>query len=122
MKTTVIIERNDNAFIQLENGNTLRKMNIANRTSVYMMNEGDDFAATTIYELAGSMPVNFKAVEDGEYTIIVNGEGELKVYDVLGRLVLQKHVNGVETYGRTSLQTGVYIFMMNGNAQKIVVR
>ena len=184
----------DNAYIQLENGNTLRKMDIANRSNVYVIDNGDDYAATTIYELAGTMPVNFEAVEDGTYTItveakfieahsmhlidnftgadidlmvepsytfnatandnaerftlvfdfnnytgcnenytsenfiyqsgdeiIVNGEGELKVFDVLGRFVMSQNVSGVERINKPA-QTGVYIFMMNGNAQKIVVK
>ena len=54
--------------------------------------------------------------------IIVNGNGELQVFDVLGRLVTTQHINGVETYGRTSLSTGVYIFKLNDKVQKIVVR
>ena len=64
----------DNAFIQIGNGNTLRKMSIANGTAVYVMNDGDDYAAARVEELAGTMPVNFKAVADGEYTITVNAK------------------------------------------------
>lgn len=64
----------DNAYIQLGNGNTLRKMDISNKTSVYVINEGDDYAAARVEELAGSMLVNFKAAEDGEYTITVNAK------------------------------------------------
>ena len=184
----------DNAYINIGCGNTLRKMNIADLTNVYVMNEDKDFAAARIEELAGTMPVNFEAVEDGEYTItveakfieahsmhlidnftgadialmvepsytfnatandnaerftlvfdfnnytgcnenytseifiyqngdeiIVNGEGELKVFDVLGRFVMSQYVSGVERINKPA-QTGVYIFMMNGNAQKIVVK
>ena len=184
----------DNAYIQIGNGNTLRKMSISNSTEVYVMNDDKDFAAARIEELAGTMPVNFEAVEDGTYTItveakfieahnmhlidnftgadidllvepsytfnatandnaerftlvfdfnnytgcnenytsdnfiyqsgdeiIVNGEGELKVFDVLGRFVMSQNVSGVERINKPA-QTGVYIFMMNGNAQKIVVK
>ncbi len=184
----------DNAYINIGCGNTLRKMNIADLTNVYVMNEDKDFAAARIEELAGTMPVNFEAVEDGEYTItveakfieahsmhlidnftgadidlmvepsytfnatandnaerftlvfdfnnytgcnenytsenfiyqngdeiIVNGEGELQVFDVLGRFVMSQNVSGVERISKPA-QTGVYIFMMNGNAQKIVVK
>ena len=64
----------DNAFIQLEQGNTLRKMDIAETTSVYVMNDGDDYAAARVEELAGTMPVHFKAVEDGEFTITINAK------------------------------------------------
>ena len=65
----------DNAFIQFGAGNTLRKMNIAEKTKVYVMEDnGDDYAAARVEELAGSMLVNFKAAEDGEYTITVNAK------------------------------------------------
>ena len=183
----------DNAYIQLENGNTLSKMNIANKTSVSVIDNGEDFAAATIYELAGSMPVNFKAVEDGNYTItvnakniepntmilvdaftgeevnlletpnysfkattndeenrfkiifdcntytgieenftneifayqygseiMVNGEGELQVFDVMGRMVLSTRINGVERINVPA--NAVYIFKLNEKVQKIVVR
>ena len=183
----------DNAYIQLENGNTLSKMNIANKTSVSVIDNGEDFAAATIYELAGSMPVNFKAVEDGNYTItvnaknieahtmilvdsftgvetdllatpsysfkattndeenrfkilfdfnnytgieenftneifayqygseiMVNGEGTLEVFDVMGRMVLNTRINGVERINVPA--NAVYIFKLNEKVQKIVVR
>lgn len=64
----------DNAYINLANGNTIRKFNIANGTKVYVINEGQDFAAARVEELAGSMPVHFKAVADGNYTITVNAK------------------------------------------------
>ena len=186
----------DKAYIQIGEGNTLRKMTFSGNTMVYVMNEGDDYAVTTIDELTGAMPVNFKAAADGEYTItinaknieastmilfddftgeeinllesptyrfkaeandpenrfklifdlnnnytgvdenytgdifiyqngdeiIVNGEGELKVFDVLGRLVMNKHINGVETQNLASLPTGVYIFKLNENTQKIIIK
>ena len=53
--------------------------------------------------------------------IIVSGNGELKVFDVLGRFVMAQHINGVQRVEKPSA-TGVYIFMMNGMTQKIVVR
>ncbi len=54
--------------------------------------------------------------------IIVSGEGELRVFDVMGRLVMTRQIHGVETCHGASLQTGVYIFILNGKTQKIVVR
>ena len=51
--------------------------------------------------------------------IIVNGEGELQVFDVTGRMVNNTIINGVETI---ALPQGVYIFRLNENIQKIVVR
>ena len=54
--------------------------------------------------------------------IIVSGEGELRVFDVMGRMVMTRQIHGVETCHGASLQTGVYIFILNGKTQKIVVR
>ena len=53
--------------------------------------------------------------------IIVSGNGELQVFDVMGRMVMTQHINGVETVEKPE-QTGVYIFRLNGKSQKIVVR
>lgn len=52
--------------------------------------------------------------------IIIRGDGELHVFDVMGRLVLTQRVNGVETISMQS--QGVYIFKLNGMTQKIVVK
>ena len=57
--------------------------------------------------------------------IVVNGEGNLQIYDVLGRYVMNREINGVETVDVSSLHTGVYILRMTGNSiktQKIVVK
>lgn len=186
----------DNAYIQMGDCNTLRKMNIANKTEVYVMDGEDDYAAARVEELAGSMPVHFKAIADGEYTItieakytdvyymhlfdnftgedidlmlepsytfhaaaedaenrfllvfdfnnhlgvnenytndifayqyddeiIINGEGELQIFDVMGRMVLNTKVNGVQSFNVPS--NGVYILRIIGNGiktQKIVVK
>ena len=53
--------------------------------------------------------------------IVVSGEGELQIFDVMGRLVMQKHVNGVESIDKP-MTTGVYVLRLNENSQKIVVR
>ena len=53
--------------------------------------------------------------------IIVSGEGELQVFDVMGRMVMNQHVNGVEMIEKPST-TGVYIFKLNEKTQKIVIR
>ena len=55
--------------------------------------------------------------------IIVNGEGELQVFDVTGRMVMKTMVEGVQTVNM--LSNGVYVFRMIGEnvkTQKIVVR
>ena len=53
--------------------------------------------------------------------IIVEGDGELQIFDVMGRLVSTQHVTGVKVVEKPS-QTGVYILRMEGMTQKIVVR
>ena len=189
----------DKAYIQLGGGNTLRKLSFyGDKPSVYVIDNGDDYAATTIYELAGSMPVHFKAAEDGEYSITVNtmnvepsmmilfdnltgeefnllesptyrfkasaddpenrfklifdfnnytgvndnytndnfahqigdeifisGEGTLQVFDVMGRYVMRREINGDDYISTSMFNTGVYIFKLVGTemkTQKIVVK
>lgn len=53
--------------------------------------------------------------------ILVEGEGELQIFDVMGRLVSTQHVTNVETIEKPS-QPGIYIFKFNGKTQKIVVK
>ena len=53
--------------------------------------------------------------------IIITGEGELQIFDVMGRMIMQKHVNGVETIA-TPTQTGIYIMKLNEKSQKIVIK
>lgn len=55
--------------------------------------------------------------------IMVNGEGELQIFDVMGRLVMNERINGVEAI--SGLSRGIYIFRVIGETQKtqkIVVR
>ena len=59
------------------------------------------------------------AYQSGD-NIIVNGEGELQVFDVTGRMVMSQHINGAQIVN--GLNTGVYVFRMEGKVQKIVVR
>ena len=53
--------------------------------------------------------------------IIITGDGELQVFDIMGRMIATQRVSGVETVRKPS-QTGVYILKLNGKTQKIVVR
>ena len=53
--------------------------------------------------------------------IVVSGEGELRVFDIMGRLVMTQHIDGVEMIRKPS-QTGVYILRLNEVSQKIVVK
>ena len=62
----------DRALIQFGNGNTLRKMTINDHVShVYVVYDGNDYAAATITEMQGQIPVNFVAAKNGQYTIKV---------------------------------------------------
>ncbi len=62
----------DKAYIQFGGGNTLRKMTFSgDKSQVYVMHHHEDYAAATIYELEGSVPVHFVPVEDGFYTITI---------------------------------------------------
>jgi hypothetical protein len=61
------------------------------------------------------------AYQNGD-DIIVSGNGELQVFDVMGRMVMTQHINGVGTWRAASVQTGVYILRLNGKAQKILIR
>ena len=80
------------------------------------------FIVTLRYNTNGNNADNdIFAYQSGD-EIIVNGEGELQVFDVMGRLVAKRYVNGVETQNVASLQTGVYILKLNDKTQKIVVR
>ena len=56
--------------------------------------------------------------------MVVDGVGELQVFDVMGRIVSKQYVNGMETIIKPS-QNGVYIFRLIGESvktQKIVVK
>ena len=65
---------------------------------------------------------NFVYQNDDE--LIIKGDGELQVFDVMGRFVMSTNINGSHKIQKPS-QTGVYIFRLIGNemkTQKIVVR
>ena len=52
--------------------------------------------------------------------IVVSGEGELQIFDVMGRMVARHNVNGVQTIN--AMAHGVYIFKLNEKTQKIIVK
>ena len=69
----------------------------------------------------GSSTTRF-AIFDGN-SLIVNGEGTLEVYDVMGRRLMSAEVTGSEyRIPGSDLHTGVYVLRMNGNSQKIVIK
>lgn len=81
----------------------------------------DRFVLRLDYNAGHSTDSETFAYQSGS-DIIVSGEGELQVFDIMGRMVMTQHVNGVQTCHVASLQTGVYILKLNGMTQKIVVR
>ena len=54
--------------------------------------------------------------------VVVNGEGQLQIFDLTGRMIYDQYVSGIETMNVSSMQTGVYIFKLNEKTQKMVVR
>lgn len=52
--------------------------------------------------------------------IIIDGEGELQIFDVMGRNIMNTMINGVQTVNVKS--QGVYIFKLNEKTQKVIVR
>ena len=61
---------------------------------------------------------NIFAYQSGS-DVVVSGEGELQIFDVMGRMISAQRINGVETISLSA--NGVYILRLNGNIQKIVV-
>ncbi len=54
--------------------------------------------------------------------IIVTGEGELQVFDMMGRMIYTRYLNGVGTHRVCPSQYGVYILKLNEKTQKIVIQ
>ena len=73
-----------------------------------------------VFSSSNDSNIDIFAYQSGN-EIIVSGEGELQVFDVMGRMVINQHINGVEAVEKPE-QTGVYIFRLNDKVQKIVVR
>ena len=72
----------------------------------------------------GAIDSDIFAYQSGD-DIIVNGEGTLQVFDVMGRFVGSYEVNGNARISAEQFSNAVYIFRMIGNeikTQKIVVR
>ena len=95
-----MLVENEYSFIGTANDN-------ANRFIVKLNANGDSSDDNFIYQ-------------NGD-DIVVSGEGDLQVFDIMGRMIASQRVNGVETMRKPD-QTGVYIYKMNEKTQKIVVR
>ena len=67
-------EVHDKAFVSFEEGNTLPKYIFnENHAKLYIPNNGKDYAIANP-ERANEMPLNFKATQNGEYTLTVKPE------------------------------------------------
>ena len=72
--------------------------------------------------------VMLTASQEGEIAIwngnswIVNGEGTLQVFDVMGRRVYNQEVAGQSSLNTDELATGVYVIRLGEKSQKIVVK
>ena len=64
----------DNAIVSFNQGNQLEKFHFGNDAKVYIPQGGKDYAIA-FSEGQGEIPINFKATENGTYTITVNPEG-----------------------------------------------
>ena len=64
----------DNAIVSFNEGDQLEKFHFGDNAQIYIPQGGKDYAIA-FSEGQGEMPLNFKATENGEYTITVNPEG-----------------------------------------------
>ena len=124
-KYTITVETNDRA--------SLHGIQLIDRFEDVIINLNENNKYTFIGSPSDNRDrfvIRFENSEDSENSIfayqsgndiIVNGEGELQMFDVMGRLVSKQQINGVETVRKPS-QSGVYIFRLNGKSQKIVIK
>ena len=78
--TTRGMEQIDNAIVSFNEEDRLEKFVFnADLSKLYIPQNGHDYAIT-FSEKQGEMPLNFKATEDGEYTITVNPENVEMAY------------------------------------------
>ena len=96
------------------------------RKSLYIPQNGKDYAIAYSNK-HGEVPMNFKAIEDGQYTISVNPEGVEMAYlhlidNLTGRVVAS--YNATNRIGTDGMVAGVYVLrLINGDnvkTQKIV--
>ena len=65
----------DRAYVQIGEGNTLRKMRLNEEVPhVYVLHNQADYAAATIEAAEGEMPVCFTAARNGQYTLMVDAK------------------------------------------------
>jgi hypothetical protein len=95
----------DRAIVRMGESQTLPKFQIReNSTKIYIPQGAEDYAIVSVGNV-GEMPVNFKAKENGTYTIAVNPEGVEMAY-----LHLIDNMTGADI---DLLQTPTYSFNAN---------
>ena len=72
----------DNAIVTFNEGDKLEKFYFGNNAKIYIPQDGKDYAIASVSDgrdvaryVSTEIPVNFKATENGTYTISVNPEG-----------------------------------------------
>lgn len=96
----------DNVIVSFNESDKLEKFHFGNDAKVYIPQGGKDYAIASS-EGQGEMPLNFKATENGEYTISVNPEGVDMAY-----LHLIDNMTGMDV---DLLQTPYYTFTAKTN-------
>ena len=91
----------DNVIVSFNESDKLEKFHFGNDAKVYIPQGGKDYAIASS-ESQGEIPINFKATENGEYTISVNPEGVDMAY-----LHLIDNMTGMDV---DLLQTPYYTF------------
>ena len=69
----------DNAIVSFNEGSTLPKFRFGENAEIYIPQGNEDYAIA-FSDKQGELPLNFKATEDGTYTISVNPEGVEMAY------------------------------------------
>ncbi len=83
-QANIVVNQNgtvvDNAIVRFDGGSTLGKLQLfEGNAKVYFTEEGRDYAIVSS-EAQGEMPVNFKAIENGTYTLSVDVENVEMTY------------------------------------------
>ena len=116
---------------------TINFENDAKLENVYLIdkfeNKTIDLSENDSYTFVGSAAdrpnrfvISFRSSENSVFAyqsgndIVVSGEGELQVFDIMGRNIMNTMINGVQTVNVKS--QGVYIFKLNEKTQKVIVR
>ena len=116
---------------------TINFENDAKLENVYLIDKYEDItidlSENDSYTFVGSAAdrpdrfvISFRSSENSVFAyqsgndIVVSGEGELQIFDVMGRNIMNTMINGVQTVNVKS--QGVYIFKLNEKTQKVIVR